>query len=94
MTPQAEGSYFGPKHLEQMIPSYLHFTQNRPSQAKPTLAGMATVVYNCQVLLGGKPPAVFVILHNCCTQHKPLAVTLLACAFQDSLVSKVTPRYL
>ena len=37
MTPQAEGSYFGPKHLEQMITSYLHFTQNRPRQAKATL---------------------------------------------------------
>ena len=38
MTPQAEGSYFGPKHLEQVITSYLHFTENRPSQAKATLS--------------------------------------------------------
>ena len=35
MTPQAEGSYFGPKYLEQMIPSYLHITENEPSQANP-----------------------------------------------------------
>ena len=39
MTPQAEGSYFGHKHLEQVITSYLHFTENRPSQAKATLVG-------------------------------------------------------
>ena len=36
-TPQAKGSYFGLEHLEQVITSYLHFTENRPSQAKPTL---------------------------------------------------------
>ena len=36
MTPQAEGSYFEPKHLEQVIISYLHFTENGPSQAKAT----------------------------------------------------------
>ena len=37
MTPQAKGSYFEPKHLEQVIISYLHFTENEPSQAKATL---------------------------------------------------------
>ena len=37
MTPHAKGFHFGLKHLEQMMPSYLHFTENRPSQAKPTL---------------------------------------------------------
>ena len=35
MTPQAKGSYFGPKHLEQTISSYLK--QVKPSQAKATL---------------------------------------------------------
>ena len=37
MTEWAEGSYYGPKHSEQIIQSYFHFTANRPSQAKPTL---------------------------------------------------------
>ena len=36
MTPQAEGSYFACKHLEQVITSYLHFTENKPSEAKAT----------------------------------------------------------
>ena len=39
MTPQAKGSYFEPKHLEQVIISYLHFTENEPSQGKATLGG-------------------------------------------------------
>ena len=33
---QAKGSHFGPKHLEQTIPSYLHFIKTghaKPSQA-------------------------------------------------------------
>ena len=37
MTSQDEGSYFEPKHLEQVRISYLHFSENRPSQAKATL---------------------------------------------------------
>ena len=36
--PQAKGSHFGPKDLEQMIPSYFHFIETRPSQAKPSQA--------------------------------------------------------
>ena len=38
MTQQAKGLAFGPKHLEQSIPSYLPFIeQAKPSQAKPTI---------------------------------------------------------
>ena len=40
---QAKGSHFGPKHLEQTIPSYLHFIktgQAKPSQAKPSQANI------------------------------------------------------
>ena len=33
MTPQDDGSYFGPKHLEQTISSYLHIIET--GQAKP-----------------------------------------------------------
>ena len=34
MTPQANGSYVGPKHLEQTIWSYLHIIET--GQAKPS----------------------------------------------------------
>ena len=34
VTPKAEGSYFGPKHLEQPTLSYVHFIEN--AQAKPS----------------------------------------------------------
>ena len=38
MTPQAEGSYFGPKHLEQTISGYLHIIEtgqaNTPIEAE------------------------------------------------------------
>ena len=37
MTTQAEGSYFGPKHLEQVITCHFHSTENRPRKAKATL---------------------------------------------------------
>ena len=44
MTPQADGSYVGPKHLEQTIWSYLHIIET--GQAKPSQQSYSKLVWS------------------------------------------------